>query len=146
MLQTRTCGLCGRRIRGPAFWRHSDACRKKHGQAPGKKWREGARRSARKFEGLLRALSRTPEQHLQDIFGPGPISPQDVIDALAATTSRKSLNWVMGCCSAWRREVEGDGKLWPPDQRKALWAVVWEAYSFLHKTLPGRRHLLRRTL
>lgn len=135
--EIKMCSLCGREILGPAFYRHSDACRKKHGQSSGMVWREIGRRTAMKSASLLRALSKSPAQHIEDICGLGPISPQDVIDALAISKSRNDLNWKMSCCSFWHREIEGDGKLWPENRRAQLWDAVWEAYRSAYKRCGG---------
>jgi len=57
------CSLCGRKVRGPAFYRHNDACRKKHGQASGKAWRAKAWSVCRRFGSTLRAMALSPAEH-----------------------------------------------------------------------------------
>ncbi len=144
MTRVQKCDLCGREIRGPAYWRHSDACRIKHGQKSGKVWREMCLRIARESSSVLTALSKRPEVHLEEIFGRGPVSPQDIIDALNAAGLRKSLNWVMGCSWGWRKLLDQNEALWPKDQREALWGTIWEAYDSMFDQNKGGVPRMRR--
>jgi hypothetical protein len=106
--------------------------------ARSKGWSQAARCNARKYSGVLKALAKHPEEHLEEIFRTPDIGPQAVEDALRTASSRKELNWRMGWARDWQKLLEKREDLWPPEKAAALWSGIWRLYGTRCAELPGK--------
>ncbi|MFC1678632.1 hypothetical protein ACFL2T_00230 [Elusimicrobiota bacterium] len=106
-------------------------------------WRKMIRSISRRYEGLLLAMSRPPDQHQEDLFGPRK-GPEEVLAALKKAKNRTEISWAMSWAWGWRHLLEENSEEWPEDQRAGLWDEIWTIYLNQYEKLSGQAPLIDR--
>lgn len=111
--------------------------------ARSKGWSSAARRNARKYASVLRAMAKRPEEHLEDLFGTH-ICPGTIVGAFSKAGTQAELNLLMSWAWDWRKLIERRTEWWPNDWKSRGWAEVWHFYRVRFGQLSGSEKMLVR--